>query len=362
MCYDIGQFRNMCTVAVIVAVAVILSACGGNRSGKVVVDVNGNKITEGDLNFLGEINPRIKVQLSSPAGRKRILDNLVDQELLYQEAVKKGFNRDPKVKAKIDLYRKVIIAQSLLEDAINKAAKKYYDEHPDEFKKLKMSHIMIKYIPKERWRKLKRKERKKFHTEEQALKIAKDIKKQLDEGASFSELAMQKSEDFLTKSRGGDLGLISKKDPRMTRRGFAPLLDKAFSMKVGEVAGPIKTSKGYHIITVTRGLEMEPFDSVKRSITFKVRMKTKEELLARLKKQSKIVYAEEEDKKRQKNNKPDKNKKGSTLKKSHQADVKKMPEKQDSGKEMKNTINSKVIKTKSGAFSTTSAAKGKSAR
>ena len=77
----------------IAAVAFIVANCGGGlttSARKTLVTINGKKVTEGDVDFLGNINPRIKAQLATPAGKKRILDNLVEQEMLYQEAVKKG--------------------------------------------------------------------------------------------------------------------------------------------------------------------------------------------------------------------------------------------------------------------------------
>ena len=273
----------------------ILSGCGGTTSsGDVLVDINGEKITKGDIVFLGEINPRIKAQLSSPSGEKRILDNLVEQDLLYQEAVKEGINRDPKVKAKVDLYRRVIIAQSLVDDVIDKAAEKYYKDHADEFKKLRFSQILIKFSSPEEIKKAKKAKKSKgaakLHTEKQALKLANAIKAKLEKDANFAQLAREDSEDLSTKGRGGDMGLVSKTDKRLISRGYGPLLDKAFKLKVGEVSGPIKTNNGYSIITVTRGIEVEPFDEAKRSIIFKVRNDARQELLAKLKKDATIVY------------------------------------------------------------------------
>lgn len=279
-------------LVLIIAGLALAAACGGTPSGKVLVDINGTKITEGDLKFLGEINPRIQSQIDNPAGQKRILENLVEQELLYDEAVKEGINRDPKVKAKVDLYRRVIIAQSLIEAETDKAAKKYYDEHQDEFKKLKLSHLMVKFATPDEIKKAKKGE--KLLTEEQALKKAEEIKARLDKGEAFAKVAEEASDDAATKSRGGDLGLVSKDDKRLEGRGFAPLIAKAMEMKVGEVGGPIKTDKGYHLITVTRGLELEPFDEAKQAILFKVRGDVRNDLLARLKKDSKIVFPEEE--------------------------------------------------------------------
>lgn len=279
-------------LALTVAAMALAWGCGGPSSGKVLVEINGDKITDGDIKFLGEINPRIQAQIDNPMGQKRILDNLVEQELMYQEAVKEGINRDAKVKAKVDLYRRVIIAQSLVEAETDKMAKKYYDEHADEFKKLKLSHIMVKFATPDEIKKAKKGE--KLMTEPEALKKAEELKAQIDKGEAFDKVAQASSDDAATKARGGDLGLVSKDDKRLEARGFGPLLAKAYELKVGEVAGPIKTDKGYHLIVVTRGLEVEPFEEAKQAILFKVRGDVRNELLARLKKDAKIVYPEEE--------------------------------------------------------------------
>lgn len=283
--------KKWMALSLITAVAFIY-ACGSASSGKVLVEINGDEITEGDLQFLGEINPRIQAQIDTPAGQKRILDNLVEQEIMYQEAVREGINRDPKVKAKVDLYRRVIIAQSLVEAETDKMAKKYYDEHQDDYKKLKMSHIMVKFATPEEIKKAKKGD--KPLTEQEALKKAEELKAKIDKGEAFEKVAQESSDDAATKARGGDMGLVSKDDKRVEARGFGPLLAKAVDLKVGEVAGPIKTDKGYHLIVVTRGLELEPFEEAKQAILFKVRGDVRNDLLARLKKDAKIVYPEEE--------------------------------------------------------------------
>ena len=66
----------------------LFSSCSGK--GKMLVTVNGTTITESDLDFLSTINPRLKMQLNTPFGKKQILDNMVEQELLYQAALKRG--------------------------------------------------------------------------------------------------------------------------------------------------------------------------------------------------------------------------------------------------------------------------------
>ena len=73
---------------------------------------------------------------------------------------------------------------------------------------------------------------------------ANEIKKLLDQGADFKELAKQRSKGP-TAQNGGDLGVITKGD-------LLPELDKAISsLSVGQVSGVIKTDTGYHIFKRT---------------------------------------------------------------------------------------------------------------
>ncbi|MDA8244611.1 MAG: peptidylprolyl isomerase [Elusimicrobia bacterium] len=71
---------------------------------------------------------------------------------------------------------------------------------------------------------------------------AASIKKQLDGGADFGELAEKDSDDKDSAARGGDIGYIVK--------GMLPeeLEDAAFKMQVGDNSAPIKSKFGWHIL------------------------------------------------------------------------------------------------------------------
>ena len=74
---------------------------------------------------------------------------------------------------------------------------------------------------------------------------AEQIYNQLKSGASFEQLAKEKSGDKSNSEKGGELGWFSK-------GMMVPEFEKAcFDAKIGEINKPVKTSFGYHIIKVT---------------------------------------------------------------------------------------------------------------
>jgi peptidyl-prolyl cis-trans isomerase SurA len=74
-------------------------------------------------------------------------------------------------------------------------------------------------------------------------------------GQDFAELAKKYSEDPSTKSKGGDLGFVSR------RKLIIPLDEPAFNLKVGEISGVVESPFGYHILKVTDEKEMPSFKS-----------------------------------------------------------------------------------------------------
>lgn len=71
---------------------------------------------------------------------------------------------------------------------------------------------------------------------------ARDILNQLNQGASFEDLASKHSIDVSSGPKGGDLGMFGRGD-------FLPEFEQAaFQLNVGEVSGIVKSNLGYHII------------------------------------------------------------------------------------------------------------------
>jgi len=75
-----------------------------------------------------------------------------------------------------------------------------------------------------------------------ALSKASEIKQQLDDGADFSDLAKQYSDDIASRETGGDLGFA----PKGT---FVPEFEAALDgLSVNTVSEPVESQYGYHII------------------------------------------------------------------------------------------------------------------
>ncbi len=77
-----------------------------------------------------------------------------------------------------------------------------------------------------------------------ARKTIEALARRIRNGESFAEVARAASQDPLTAEKGGDLGYI-------TPGSMDPAFDKlAFSLKKGELGGPVRTRFGYHLIEV----------------------------------------------------------------------------------------------------------------
>jgi parvulin-like peptidyl-prolyl isomerase len=78
----------------------------------------------------------------------------------------------------------------------------------------------------------------------QAKKHIEDIKKELENGADFAELAKKYSQDPGSAPNGGDLGFFRR--GQMVRE----FEDAAFSLEPGQISDPVRTQFGFHLIKV----------------------------------------------------------------------------------------------------------------
>jgi len=95
-----------------------------------------------------------------------------------------------------------------------------------------------------------------------AKKQAEAVLAELRAGKDFAELAKKYSKDPESAAKGGDLDFIRKKDFP------GPFTDTLFGMKVGDIAGPVKSEYGYQILKLEeiRAAEVKPFEAVRTEL------------------------------------------------------------------------------------------------
>lgn len=224
-------------LAVIISVSLLLlfSGCAqkGEQKGPYLAKVGNSTITQADFEReMKNLPPFAQNLFVGPEGKEKFLQELVKKELLYQEALKKGLDKDPEYSKKLEDYKKITLITQLLEKELESKAKvteqdarEYYEKHKNELasvSQIKASHILVK-------------------TEDEAKKILEKLRK----GGDFATIAKQSSIDPGSAKNGGDLGYFSSGQ-------MVPEFEAAaLKLNPGEISEPVKTKFGYHIIKVT---------------------------------------------------------------------------------------------------------------
>ena len=167
-------------------------------------------------------------QPDSPEMRKGVREALANQEIVAQEAVKRGMDKQPLTAARLELDRQSILINAYFED--------YLKKNPITDDMLKKEFERVK--PQ-----LPAKEYKVRHILVEKEDDAKNIIAQIKKGGNFEKLAGEHSNDPGSKARGGDL------DWAPAERYVKPFSDTVVKLKKGQMTdAPVQTDFGYHII------------------------------------------------------------------------------------------------------------------
>ncbi|MFK7931752.1 MAG: peptidyl-prolyl cis-trans isomerase [Myxococcota bacterium] len=174
----------------------------------------------------------------SEEDRLAVLNELVDQKALYLEAKRQGIEQDPKVQRQMIqiLLRRTVYNQVKSNDFTDEDLRAFYEAHRDDFvipEKVRARRIFVKAGQS------RSKEEAKVMADKAVARIGGDID-------TFVKVAGELSEGPY-RGRGGDMGLI-------TREGRAGMpqdvVDRAFSMKPGEISEAFWAEDGYNIVAV----------------------------------------------------------------------------------------------------------------
>jgi foldase protein PrsA len=220
------------------------------------------------------------------------LTRLVDQELVYQQAHKKNIRIDPKLleqrveevskqfpseqmlKTALDMqgltmdllktkFEKQMVEEALIREEVvphvkvdDKEVEAYYQKNLDKLrtpKKYEIHHIFAAsqqtspHDSKIQDAALRKKaERLNALVDQDAAAKTKDLRRQLQDGADFAELAKEHSEDSQSGQKGGSWGAVALSELPET------LADALKKLKQNEISEPIRSPYGYHILKWTK--------------------------------------------------------------------------------------------------------------
>lgn len=212
----------------------------------VIITVGTEKVTKAQWEqFLSVLPDRIQTEAKGP-NRRKVAEQLVEVKAMAQEAAKRKLDQTDKFKTQMVLQHDNLLAQTLYQELTGHlepdqaAMHKYYDENKAKFETVTARHILVRM----KGSPVPLRQGKEDLTEEQALAKAQELKKKLDGGANFEELAKAESDDTGSGANGGMLGTFGHGQ-------MVPAFEQAaFAQTVGKVSDPVKSQFGYHLILV----------------------------------------------------------------------------------------------------------------
>lgn len=245
-----------------------------NQAHTIVAEINGTKLTIAD--FQAYIKMRLgenkRPQELNQAQRQKIFGQYINRELLYQEAIKKGLDKNATVSAEIEKQRRNIVVSYALKQLMQIPPKE--SDMQSEYKKVllalgkeyKARHILVK-------------------TEQEAAQIIV----QLDNGKNFIQLAMQHSIDASAK-KGGELGWFSN------QQMVKPFIAATKRLSNGNYTRtPINTRFGWHIIRLdgTRDIPSPSYDEMEKTLIIRINNRRISAYLTTLRKKASITIAKQ---------------------------------------------------------------------
>lgn len=180
--------------------------------------------------------------------RAAVRDDLINREVIAQEAARAGMTKDPKLMAELDLVRQTVLVQHFVREWVSKNpvsdadVQKEYDRAKAQTgeKEYRARHILVE-------------------SEEQAKGMIAELKK----GEKFDDLASKNSKDPGSKERGGDLDWNV---PSVFDKQFSDAMVKLEKGKYTEA--PVRTRYGFHVIQLddVRDVRFPPLAEVKPRI------------------------------------------------------------------------------------------------
>ena len=198
----------------------------------------------------------------------RVLDELIDQEAAYQQAVRSGLLQQPETQMAIRSfvaarYREGQQPAAATNLPTTETLRAYYDQNVASFRRppaINPAVIRLEYHRKAT-----------PERQAEAMGAARAVREQAvaesGKQANFGRLAQDRSVDQATRYRGGELGWLTREQAVLRLPG--PVVEAAFQLaKPGDISEPLLADGGLYLLKLValRPEQARPFDEVRPQI------------------------------------------------------------------------------------------------
>ncbi|MCW5621558.1 MAG: peptidylprolyl isomerase [Burkholderiales bacterium] len=250
-----------------------LTACKAEE--KNVAVVNGIPISEARLDYV--VKTQVAQGQQDDANlRSSVKDALIMREILSQEAIKKGLDKDPQFQTQIEMAKQEFLIRAYFDDFI-KNNPISDEEMKAEYEKVKAQQLADSSGKEYKARHILIKDEKKAKAALAAIDKAK--------GSNFAAIAKARSEDTGSKNDGGELDWS---DGSNFVTEFGQAMQK---LNKGEYTKTlVKTQYGYHIIMMDdiRDVQFPAFEDVKERLFQQMITQKRDAAIAALRETAKV--------------------------------------------------------------------------
>jgi len=254
----------------------------------VVASVDGQPVTAGQLQAIFSANPQAEQNFYRDS--KGFLVQLAMIRHLAAQAAENGLDKQPPFREQIEFNRNMILFNAQVNHQATQIVispeehRKAYEKDLERYRTVAVKAIYIAFTSQP----LTAAAGPKALSEPEARQKAEKLFAELQAGASFSEYVEKYSDDLASKSKGGDYGLIRRKD------NIAENIRNAiFALKEGEISPPVRSNNGFYLFRAEK-ISIQSFDEVKNDLYIELHQARQREYLDQLR-NSRQVKIEKED-------------------------------------------------------------------
>lgn len=289
--------RTLVLILAAMLLAALAAGCGkkeqgipGAGTGQVIATYNGGEVTEGEFDkytaYMEVTNQQMAMYLQIPQFKEQFVKQFAlykdfaarasDEQVKkaeddvkdFQDQLKEAIKQYPELKdlmkekniSNDELIRihRLIMAGSQIWQAkheeysaavTDEQLKAEYDQQASDYNIVSVRHILIGTMDPQTYEQTK--------TDEEALKLAEEVKEKLEQSGDWDALAKEYSDDDGSKNNGG---LYEQQEARMWVPAFK---EAANTQPIGQIGDPVQTEYGYHVMKV-ESREETPFDKLEQ--------------------------------------------------------------------------------------------------